>query len=181
MRSDEETLIIEELNNIFEGKADPKSVAERKETFDSLISSLIQAKVLDKQAPPALTGTFQQIWEQLKILQNQENHKQILQNVSGFNEDLDLLENALKDGGEVEEQILDLVDRIYAISVKIILQAEKCWEEGNKGEYSKKYFDLAKIDLVVGNLDRVLDRLVQSTVENLKWPLQMYDLCARYL
>ncbi len=192
---DDESLLIEELNGISSGKINLSVIQDRKDLLDSIVNSLVTAKVLDGAPQSGLTDTFRDIWAQLRTLQSHEDAKELLATITSLHDDLSLLDAASKsflapaeDAKQSpaapvhakradERDVLSLVETMHGKCRRIVEQAGRCWEsDQGRLENSKKYFDTDRIAKVVQGLENILNSIVQNALENIKWPMQKYAL-----
>ena len=173
-----DALLVEELRKIHESINDPKLIEDRKNTFDELLASMINVGVIEPTTK-ALTASFKNIWEELMVLKDLENSKELLGMISEFHDDAKGMDEELNKWissgpGTNEDNIMDTIEKMYSKCVDISKSALLGWksEECIK-ENPIKYFDIEKIGKISESLEKMLDNFVGSLINNAKWPLEI--------
>ena len=188
MSDDVTLMLINELNTIHNENVEIKLIEERKNTLDFLIQSALENKIIEENSQSLpFTDIYKSIWEELKILETHENSKELLTLISGFNDDLSILERMVRrnsdDNPEIPNMgkeelkidisnIFNLLESLKSRSTKIDEVALKCWKKEEYKNCSSKYLELERIKGIFKNTKIILNEAIGKDIENIKWPLQ---------
>ena len=145
MSDDVTLMLINELNTIHNENVEIKLIEERKNTLDFLIQSALENKIIEENSQSLpFTDIYKSIWEELKILETHENSKELLTLISGFNDDLSILERMVRRNSDDNQEIpnmgkeelkidisniFNLLESLKSRSTKIDEVALKCWKK----------------------------------------------------